>query len=301
MPSIQFFWDNNQGAQPGWNRLQLTGGTTGSGVDIAAGSVVDPNGDVVAGVSFDLSGILASMGSSVTTTVFNSTAGPATTSGDAAWVSPASHFGDALQHSAVDLWYPERINVPNDTPAQTIELFGTSASAANNRYLQARVNGGTPQILNVSNAQGTNVMRFENVEPLADGGGEYYLIETARYVSGATGGGGNSYFYAGRMFDFVASPTIIFTTGDLQPGVAFNAVCTNFSAAPDDATFAVNTLVDGVVVNSLSVAVTVTDNLDGTYDIDGTMPALPTSGSASGLRFTDTGAGITHTASIDTV
>lgn len=286
MPTVQFFWDNNQGAQTGWNRLQLTSGTTGNGVSIASGSVVDPANSVVSGVGIDLSGITGA-------TVFNSTTGPATTSGDAAWVSPASHFGDALQLGTVDLFYSHVITGLGSTP-HTVELFGTSAAGANNRYMQARVNGGTVQVLNISNAQGTNILRFENITPVA---GEI-TIEVARHSSST---GGNAYFYVGRIFEYVASPTITFTTGDLQPGVAFNAVCTNFSAAPDDATFAVNTLVDGVVVNSLSVAVTVTDNLDGTYDIDGTMPALPTSGSASGLRFTDTGAGITHTASIDTV
>lgn len=286
MPTVQFFWDNNQGAQTGWNRLQLTSGTTGNGVSIASGSVVDPANSVVSGVGIDLSGITGA-------TVFNSTTGPATTSGDAAWVSPASHFGDALQLSTVDLFYPHVIPGLGTTP-HTVELFGTSASGANNRYMQARVNGGTVQVLNISNAQGTNILRFENIAPVA---GEI-TIEVARHSSST---GGNAYFYVGRIFEYVASPTMTVTTDDIQPETAENILCTNFDAAPDDTTMALNAFDDGVGTNSMALSVTVTDNLDGTYDLDFTPPALPASGSASYIRFTDEDAGITHTISIDTV
>lgn len=225
-------------------------------------------------------------------TIFNSTTGPASTSGDAAWITPSTHFADRLQLSTVDAWVSHQITGLGTTP-HTIEVYAWSSGTVN-RFMQARVNGGAAQVMDPSNNT-TNVLRFENVVPVAG----VITLEVARHSTSV----GTTYMNAFRIFEYVALPTMEITTngGELVAGSAFNILCDNFSAAPDDATFAINTLEDGEVVSSFPLAVTVTNNGDGTYDLDGTMPSLPVSGSASGLRFSDAGALISHTVSIDTV
>lgn len=295
MPELRAYFDNNQGATPGWNRMRLSGGTSGNGLSIAEGAVVDPDGDIIADCSIDLSGIIAAA-------IFNSSATTAVPSGDAAWVSPVNIVAvDGLQLSVVDSWIPVRVNVPDGSPNHVIEGFGTSAAGANNRWVQVRVNGGTPQLLNVSNAQGTNIVRFTNIEPLTDGGGEYYLIEIARHSSSS---GGNSFLNALRVFPYLVSPVMTVTTdgGSVVEGEAFEVLCENFGGVPDGDTFAFNTWSDEVIVATLPVTVSVTDNLDDTYTLAGTYPELPpTSTPISYARFGDVDALVTHTMTIDTV
>lgn len=276
MPSLRAFWDQNQGALTGWNRMLAAGGTISPAVNEA--------GDNISGVTLVVPAF----------TAFNSTAGPASTSGDAAWITPSTHFADAISLSAVDTWFNHVITGLGSTP-HTIEVFGYSQPATTNRFLQARVNGGTAQVM-ATPGNGTNVLRFENITPVS---GEI-TISVARH---STSVGGNTYGTAFRIYEFVAEASMTITTdgGEIRAGEPFNVLCEDFGAAPDGDTFAVNTLVDGVAVSSLPIAVTVTDNMDGTYDLDGTAPSLPVSGSAASARFTDAAAGITHTISIDTV
>lgn len=286
MPALRFFMDHDRGAQAGWNRLQLSGGITGTGVDKAAGTVIDQAGDVIAGVAIDVPD-----GS-----IYNTTTGPTLTSGDAAWVSPSTHFADGLRLSTVDGWHDIVISGLGTQP-HTVELFGWGIGA-DGRAIHGRVNGGTSQILNVSantQAESANIIRFENVVPVSGA----ITIGIARHSSSI----GNAYFHAGRIFPYVAPTTMTVETDDgvLMAGNAFSILCEEFAAAPDGATFTVNTLVDGVTTRSDVIGATVTNNGDGTYTLTGTMPALPASGSTTGPRFTDAPAGITHTMSVATV
>lgn len=276
--AIRSFFDNNNGTVTGWNRML-------SATNISAGSVVDHNGDVVTGVSITVP----------TTVMYNSSVGggPASTSGDASWVSPSTHFSDRLQLDVVDTWLSVVYGGLDDETEYLVMVWGW-LSGGGTRVTQGRVNGGTIQTLNTVNNT-TDVMSFV-VSPSSWN----ITLELARH---STSTSGPAYAQCVYIDTYVADASMTITTdsGELVAGNAFNILCENFAAAPDDATFAVNTLVSGTVVNSLSVAVSVTDNMDGTYDLDGTMPALPSTGSASGIRFTDAGASITHTISIDTV
>lgn len=77
-------------------------------------------------------------------------------------------------------------------------------------------------------------------------------------------------------------PSVSLTSGNLQPGGNFTLAYSNFAGTPTSPV----TITDSNN-NSITVAVTVNDNGDGTGTATGTMPSLPTSGSAAGLLFGD--------------
>lgn len=270
---MRFFPDLDQGALSGFNRV-LTGANLAT--------VVDENGDTVSGVGLTVPAF----------STFNNSATTASTSGDASWVSPSSHLTDPLALSAVDAWV-NFVHTGLTNGQYTVETWSYTQAALATRVYQARVNGGTSQIQN-TNENTSQVLRFEPIT-VSDG---TLTVSFARHSSSS---GGTAYVRAWRVIPFVATPEMTVTTDDIQPGTAENILCTNFGAAPDDTTMSLNVFDDGVGTNSMALSVTVTDNMDDTYDLDFTPPALPSSGSASYIRFTDTDAGITHTISIDTV
>lgn len=76
-----------------------------------------------------------------------------------------------------------------------------------------------------------------------------------------------------------AGPSVT-VDGDLQPGASFTLTASNFDSAPVSPA----TITDSNG-NSITVAVSITDNGGGSYTATGTMPALPSSGTATGLLF----------------
>lgn len=72
-------------------------------------------------------------------------------------------------------------------------------------------------------------------------------------------------------------------TSALRPGQPFTVVCSNFASAPVSPVTLTPLDDQGdpiAGITPLTVPVTITDNGDGTYDADGTMPALPAAGNS---------------------
>ena len=274
MPILSFF-DNNNGALTGWNRML-------SATNIPAGSVVDDTNTVVPGVSITVP----------TTVMYNSGVGggPASTSGDASWVSPSTHFSDRLQLDTIDSWLPVVYGGLDDETEYLVMVWGWLGSGAN-RITQGRVNGGSIHTLSTVNNT-TNVMSFV-VNPVSGN----ITLELARH---STSSGGPAYAQCVYIGEYVAAPTLIVQNGDLQPGKESEILCTNFPTAPDASTAALITYVNGIATNSMLVSANVTDNLDTTYTVRFTMPAWSTvvGATAASLRTTHVdipnGINITH-------
>jgi len=80
--------------------------------------------------------------------------------------------------------------------------------------------------------------------------------------------------------DIASTGPSITVTGDLQPGANFTLNYSNYAAVPVSPV----TITDSNN-NSITVPVTINDNGDGTGTATGTMPSLPSSGTAQGLLF----------------
>lgn len=159
----------------------------------------------------------------------------------------------------------------------TVEAWG--AHPSDDRAFNLQVNGGT-------------AVQFIGYDTDT---GEMIKDEVARVtgVSPASGdvtvglkldSGGTAYIQFLRVIEEVATPEVTLDQANLVPGVAFSGTYSNFGAAPVSPVTLSDT--EG---NQVTVAVSISDDggvggvHSGTYS--GTMPALPTSGSTSGILF----------------
>lgn len=133
------------------------------------------------------------------------------------------------------------------------------------------VNGGEVDLIGYVN--GVEVTRYTDTSPLANGG-----------IASATMRGYTNYLMIYDIgIDGVTAEPSISITGDLTPGGAFTIDYSDFTAIPVSPA----TLTDSQG-NAITVAVTINDTDTGgvhSGTADGTMPALPGSGSATGLLF----------------
>ncbi len=192
------------------------------------------------------------------------------TTGDAAWIDETAVLQDGGYATSQVTYETITVNVPDDATAYNIDFFGAVNAASGNRTLEVRVNGGTAQTL-ITGGNSSNILSFSNV---ANNSG-VLLIEIRR----AAGISGNSYFQAVRVAEFAPAPSLSIDT-TLEPGGAFVLTYSDYPGVPVSPI----TIIDAQG-NEDTVAVTVSDNGDGSGTASGTMPALPSSGSEQSVLF----------------
>tara|TARA_R100001591_G_scaffold3838_1_gene9038 strand:- start:2280 stop:3065 length:786 start_codon:yes stop_codon:yes gene_type:complete len=198
------------------------------------------------------------------------TSGGISVTGDAAWFDESAAQKDAASLATKGTWSSVTLNVPTSSDTYVVELWGYTTS--DSRFAEARVNGGASQTLNVSNNL-SNTISFTGV---TDNSG-VILIEMTRAAADSY----RAYFQGFRILDEVPVATLSIDV-PLDPGQAFVLTYGNFQGVPTSPC----TITDGLG-NSITVAVTIADNGDGTGTASGTMPSLPGSGSAASILFGD--------------
>lgn len=193
-------------------------------------------------------------------------------SGDAAWADDdRGAFESAWTNDGTAL-HTITISGLDDAKVYFVEGFG---SRVDGRDTQMSVNGSAVQII-----------------PNGDGAGGPNLTETALFtnISPVSGqitidwGGTDNWGYLNtvRYGEFTPAASISITQTSLTPGGTISGSYSNFDVVPTSPL-----LITDKNANSITVAVNITDNGDGTGTFSGTMPADPTSGSLDNLLYGD--------------
>lgn len=156
----------------------------------------------------------------------------------------------------------------------TIDAVGSYQGSTSHQDTEVAVNSETPQVMltyDVANSRGNNSDAVTFADVAKNGSNQF----SVRFKNNS----GDRGYISGLRLTSPAGPALQIT-GDLTPGSSFTINYTGFTGVPvSPATFTDS------AGNSITVAVTISDNGDGTGTASGTMPALPSSGSVSGLKF----------------
>lgn len=195
--------------------------------------------------------------------------------GDAAWVDDAEVLQHAVYHNSfASNDYSELIIEGPDE--LTIDAVGSYQDSTSHQDTEIWVNSETPQIIltyDSANSRGNNSDTASFPGVLKDGNNQFVI--RFRENSGARG------YLNGLQLTGPTGPSISVTQTELTPGGTISGSYADFETVPTTLTVS-----DGA--NTITIASpTINDNGDGTGTFSGTMPSLPTSGTADLILFGD--------------
>ena len=195
--------------------------------------------------------------------------------GDAAWCSEANvlRYSVFYNRFAPDDYCELIIEGPDELTIDAVGSYGVTTSHPDTEIW---VNSETSQIMQTydsvnARANNSDTVTFTNV---AKDGNNQFVIRF-RENSGDRG------YIAALRLTGPDGPIVVVTETELTPGGTISGTYANFQTVPTTLTVS-----DGT--NTITIASpTITDNGDGTGTFSGTMPALPTTGSANLILFGD--------------
>ena len=191
--------------------------------------------------------------------------------GDAAYIDEAIIMAESHAMNDATNWAAAEItNLDNSS----LYDLGFTSSQGFNRKMEIRVNGGASQVLNSEGVEkGTGELKlFTDISPVSG-------TITVEYRTDISSDGW-SYVNAGFIVEQGPPPaSLTVTQTELTPGGTISGSYSNYATIPTTLTVS-----DGT--NTITVASpTISDNGDGTGTFSGTMPSLPTTGTANLVLF----------------
>lgn len=195
--------------------------------------------------------------------------------GDAAWCDESNVLRYSVFYNSFSTEdYCELIlEGPDTVTIDVVASYGVNSTTGPDTSVS--VNDGTPVVItsyDFTNSRANNSETGTFADVTKNGSNQFSIKFSEN--TGARG------YLAALRLTAPAGPAVDVTQTTLTPGGTVSGSYSNFSGVPTSPLTLTDT--DG---NSITVAVTISDNGDGTGTFTGTLPSLPTSGSATGIRF----------------
>tara|TARA_B100001105_G_scaffold249746_1_gene237165 strand:- start:915 stop:1763 length:849 start_codon:yes stop_codon:yes gene_type:complete len=179
-----------------------------------------------------------------------------------------------VSSTAIEIYHDDEV-----TPSETLSLdAGKEFVDFTVTHLGSR--GGNSEFL----PTGAILHSVKLTDLAAPANSSIYLLDegtgTAINDTGALGNNGTLIGFTDLAAAWGSQSPTVSLAADLRPGVSFTLNYSNYAAVPVSPV----TITDSNN-NSITVPVTINDNGDGTGSATGTMPSLPSSGTAQGLLF----------------